>query len=457
MLNTLPGGRAARWVAAAMLAVAASGCNDFLRVSNPGAIEEPDLNNPAYLGLMVNGVVGEFQPAFSSVALYSAVFTDELANFHGFSENIDVDRRAIDISNGTYAGAVYTPLHSARFMADSISAFLRTFLTDTASRDVRLARVLAYGGYTHVLLGEVICSTPINRSSVAYPPDTLFARALTRFNEAIQIAAAARTYQAGITPATTASIAAVAAADSITALANIGAARASLNLGNAANAVTFASVVANNAALAATWGFPVFHSANSGRENNPFFAAASGGANAEWVALTNTRYETLNGDPRIPHPATTERTQQGSAIVPNSPFMFSTYNGTAVGADFTTAASIKFASKLEAQYILAEAQGNTAANVTFLNSRRAVGGDVALVNPTATEFQTALREQRARDLYLAGYRLGDLRRYKALYSVDLYETGAYKSPVPAPPTFGTQECFPIPQVEYTGNPNLPKP
>jgi hypothetical protein len=448
---------ALRCVATVLLAASAAACTDFLTVENPGAIEEGDVNNPTYVGLLVNGVIGEFQPAFSSVALYSAVFTDELANFHGFSENIDIDRRAVDLSNGTYNNGVYTPLHSARFMADTVSSLLRAFLADTASRDVRLARALAYGGYTYTLLGEQMCASPLNRSSRAFTPDELLDTALVRFTAAIDVATAARAYNAGITPATTTSQANVAGADSLLALARIGAARASLDLGRRTEAATHASVVVNNAALAATWGFPVYHSANSVRENNPFFTAASGGASAEWVAITNTRYESLSNDPRIPHPTTRERTQQGDAIVPNSPLMFSTYNGTAVGADFTREASVRFASKLEAQYIVAEAQGATAANVTFLNSRRAIGNDAALVAPTEPEFQAALREQRARDFYLTGYRLGDLRRYKSRYNVDLFETGAYRSPVPAPPTFGTQECWPIPQAEYTGNPTLPRP
>ena len=33
-----------------------SACNDFLKVKNPGAIEEPEINNPAYITLLVNGV-----------------------------------------------------------------------------------------------------------------------------------------------------------------------------------------------------------------------------------------------------------------------------------------------------------------------------------------------------------------------------------------------------------------
>lgn len=68
-----------------------------------------------------------------------------------------------------------------------------------------------------------------------------------------------------------------------------------------------------------------------------------------------------------------------------------------------------------------------------------------------------IRRRFTRDFYLAGYRLGDLRRYEKLYTLDLWQTGAYASPVPAPPTFGDKKCWPIPAAEYAGNPNLPRP
>jgi hypothetical protein len=422
--------------------VASAGCNDFLRVSNPGAIEEPDINNPAYTGLLVNGVIGEFQPAFTSVALYSGVFTDELSGWHGFPENIDIDNRSVALNNGTYNQGVYQPLQSARFMADSVAGLLRSFYGTAANADVRLARVLNYGGFSYALLGEQYCSAPIGLSR-AYTSEELLAFGLERFKQAIDVATAAKA--AATTPAATAS------ADSMLTLARLGAARVALDLGNKTDAIAYASLVP------AAFSFSVFHVVANARENNPFFSAASGGQSAEWVGITNTPFETVNGDPRVPHPATTERLQQGSAIVPNSPLNFSTYNGTAVGADFTREASVKFATGLEAQYIVAEAQGNNGTNLAFLNARRAIGGAAALVAPTEAEFQAALREQRARDLYLTAHRMGDLRRYKKLYTVDLWQRGAFSYPVPAPATFGTQECWPLPLSEYNGNPNLPQP
>jgi hypothetical protein len=423
--------------------VGAVGCNDFLQVQNPGAIEAPDINNPAYIPLLVNGVIGEFQPAFTLVALYSGVFTDELANFHGFPENIDMDVRNVGAGNGTYAGTsaipgVYNSLQSSRFMADTVATLLRSFLGDTASRDVRLARVLNYAGYSYTLLGEQLCAAPTGGNTI-YTSDELLNFALDRFKSAIDVATASKAATGG------------AAADSMLTLARIGAARVSLDLGKKADAIAYASLVP------AGFSASVYHAAANAREVNPFFSAASNGGSAEWVGITNTPFATVTGDPRIPHPPGKEKTQQDSAVVPNSPLSYSTYSGTAVGADFTRDASVKFASGLEAQYIVAEAQGNNAANLLFLNQRRAIGGALPLTAPTEDEFQAALREQRARDLYLANYRMGDLRRYKKLYQVDLWQKGPYVSPVAAPPTFGTQECWPIPLAEYNGNPNLPRP
>src|SRR5215467_4094847 len=289
-----------------------------------------------------------------------------------------------------------------------------------------------------------MCSATIGLTR-AYTPEELFGIAIDRFKSAIDVATAAKTYNTTLGAAGTKN---AAAADSLLNLARIGAARASLDLGKFSDAASYAAAVPTGFA------FKSYHSANSTRENNPFFAAASGGANAEFIGVSSTPFEALVNDPRIPRPAAKEGTMQGQAFVPKSPLMFSTYSGALTGAQFTKDASITFASGLEAQYILAESQGVNAANLSFLNSRRAIGGDPPLTNPTDADFKASVRDQRARDLYLAGYRLGDVRRYKKLYNIDLWQHGAYPSPVPAPPTFGDAECWPIPLAEINGNPFL---
>ncbi|HMG96719.1 MAG TPA: hypothetical protein VK565_10480 [Gemmatimonadaceae bacterium] len=109
---------------------------------------------------------------------------------------------------------------------------------------------------------------------------------------------------------------------------------------------------------------------------------------------------------------------------------------------------IKFATALEAQYVLAETDGPTPATLTFVNQRRAVGGQGA-VALTGAALMTELADQRARDFYLTGQRLGDLRRY-AKAGTDMFPTGKY--PI-FNDSYGALKCLIVPLSEKAGNPN----
>ncbi len=429
--------RALLLAAVAAGATALAGCDDFLKVTNPGAIEEPNLNDPQYIALMVNGVLGEFQPTYSNVALYSGVFTDELSNHHVFFENRPIDMRDVSEAGGLLSSQVYNPIHRTRFLADSVASRLKTLLADSAGRDLRLARVQALAGYSYVMLGENFCESPLNLSA-PYTSDQLLGFAIPRFDEAIAIAAAVKAKP-------TATAAEKAGADSLTGLARVGAARAYLNVGNAAKAIEYASAVPS------PFEFRIFHSSNSSREYNPFENAASLGAGSTWIGV-GLPFQNLN-DPRVPHGETTEGTMNAVRdYVPNSPPSFSTYSGTLPGAEFTKTASIRLASYLEAQYILHEAQGLTPAGLAFLTQRRAAGSQEPITPTNDAEFRAALRDQRRRDFYLDGHRLGDLRRYKKLYGVDEFPSGPYPGSTSGE-TYGTQECWPVTLGEKNGNPH----
>lgn len=112
---------------------------------------------------------------------------------------------------------------------------------------------------------------------------------------------------------------------------------------------------------------------------------------------------------------------------------------------------VRLASGLEAQYIVAEAQGVSAANIDFVNSRRAVGGQAPLTaTATASEYLDAPRGQRRRDFFLDGHRLGDLRRYKKLYAVDQFPTGQH--PVAQWGNYDLGTCCVPSLAERLGNP-----
>ena len=97
---------------------------------------------------------------------------------------------------------------------------------------------------------------------------------------------------------------------------------------------------------------------------------------------------------------------------------------------------------------MAETDGPTPATLNFVNQRRSVGGQGA-VALTGAALMTELAEQRARDFYLTGQRLGDLRRYLKAGN-DMFPTGKY--PV-FNDSYGSLKCLIVPLSEKAGNPN----
>ncbi len=433
---------------------ATAACNDFLNVTNPGAIPAESIADTAYVGLLVNGVIGEFQPMMSNYALHTAVFSDETRNNHVFFENRDLDKRTVAPENGTFALAVYNRLQRTRFLADTAAGLLKAFpigptRTDTIARRIATTRVLAYGGHAYVLLGEGLCSAPVNLSA-PIAPDKLFTEwAIPRFAEALTTGAEARAL--ALTAGQQAS------ADSLLNLARVGMARAYLGAGNTAKAAEFAALVP------AAFDFRVLHSANTTRENNPFYNAASQGSSSTWISL-EPKFKRL-GDPRVPGPANPEGVMDGlrsdtvgtvtGAFVPNAPSSFGGYVANGTSVDFIQATSMRFASGLEAQYILAEANGAVPSTLTFANARRAAGNQAA-VNLTGPALMAELRDQRRRDFFLDGHRLGDMRRYLKLYAVDEFPKGAYPFTTTGE-QYGEATCLPLTIGEIQGNPNIPKP
>ncbi len=442
----------------AALVPALSACEDFLRAENPGAIPEPDLTDVGYIPLMVQGTVGEFQRMFPQVIYYTGLFTDELRNHHVFFEERDIDRRLALPEHGTISFFAYQPLHRARHMADTAAARMKTLLGDSAAVDTRLARVLAYGGYTHVLLAELMCESPVNGSAPYTPAQLLTEFAIPRFEEAIQIATRVR-------GDTTRTAAVRASADSILNLARVGAARAHLNLNNKTAALQYANdfLAALPAAADSLWTFRAWYSENSTGEVMYISGRLTGTSGSLTGSVSSTPFEPMR-DRRVPRPIAAERTQNAlNGFVPNSPRAYSSYTGDAavsdsvrrIGADFTRAGWIRIASWREARYIKAEAEGNTAANLAFLNAQKKLGEDTTtVVAPTDSAYLALVRDQRSREFYLDGHRLGDLRRYKAFHGVDEFQRGLYTG---GPDSYGPQECWVLPLSEINGNPNVPRP
>jgi hypothetical protein len=448
--------------AAALLAAASLGaCDSLLEVENPQVVEPEELNDPFYLTLLQNGVVGDFQRAYDDVVLFGGVFTDELRNHASFAEEPLIDQRAVESNNGTVA-LVYTQLQRARAMSDSSITRFRTLRPDSAEFDLRLARILVYGGMTYVLMAESLCEAPVNLSRPYTPRELLDTFALPRFIDGIRVATAARAAAAAAVPVNAAR---VAGADSLLSLARVGAARASLNLWGMTGSDAYRQQAVQYASLVpAAFLYYSFYSDQADELNNLVWARLT---NTISASVTNTPFEALRGlDPRLPIPTTLETAVGGLRVyVPNSPTAYTSYSATQPGTEFGRGSWIRMASGLEARYIRAEAEGPTADNITFIESRRKLAGDTITtaakpaptVPTTAANYYANLRDQRRRDLYLDGHRLGDLRRYRTQYGdiedFNEFQTGLY--PGSTTTSYAPQYCFPVNLAELIGNPSYP--
>ncbi len=431
-------------VTAALLALTlgtTTACNDFLVAENPGAIEAEDLNDLGYLSLLANGPIFAFQAAIDDVLYWNGQLADELVNRgnnNPFVEEGQIDRREL-YSDMTYINAfLYAPLQRARFSGEDAASRLKIILADSASRDLRVARALAYAGHSYVALGEMMCVTPIDRG-VPKTPEEMFTDAITRFDEAVTIASAAKQQALGLTPPNTAL---ANAADSVRYFALVGSARAALDKNDKAAAISYATQVPAN------FTFWAYYSDNSAGERNRTHNRLTLGSNA-WLLFTP--FEAMSADPRIPRITGTS----ARAGTPLSPSSYSTFDNTLTGAAFIPNVNVRIASGLEAQYIIAEAEGPTAATLAFVNTRRAAG-----LQPPVTlagdELMAELRDQRSRDFYLDNHRLGDLRRYKQYYNIDLFPRGPYPGSTSGQVYDESITCWPLPTNEINDNPNIPK-
>jgi len=434
MINSAHSRRRLTAVALAVPMIAALACRDItsLQQSNPGSLSAASTYVPENAQLLVNGAIGDFECAFSRYVVGSGLFTDELSDAIASTANFDYDRRTITssasygtqtCSSANQQPAIYTTLSTARGSNDTVLAKLHDW-TDAqmpagVNRTKLIGQAAAYAGYSLILLGEGMCSAAINVGPELTPAQ-LFAEAKTRFDTAVTAATAAN-------DATTLNF------------ATLGRARTLLDLGQAAAAATDAakipaSFVLNMSTDAVNvrrenWSFVSINNSNFSTVDPSFRGLTINGAPDPRVAVTNTNKA---------------GTTQGTVIwTPDKYPAISTV--------------MPIARYAEAQLIIADAK--LAANdvpgaVAAINAARATHPGLPAYDATgqtAAQVLTQLVEERRRELFLEGHRLGDLRRYK------LPILPAAGTPYTlASGVYDQQSCFPLPDVERINNPSIPK-
>lgn len=417
-----------------------SACKGLLDVQNPSAITEDNLKaDEQTLIFMENGIKGGLRGEYPWMAAMGAAFTDEAISGHGWQPWNAYDERKVPPDNGAHAGFTYGLLQRARGTADALIPKMKDALGDKASNNVHLATALAYSGYIYILMADHLCSAPIEAMGKPVTPDAMYTAAASRFNEAIQIATAA-------------------GASEIVNLAKVGLGRAQLNLGKNTEAIAALTSVPT---AFETWLKYTASASLSDWQIYNFYAWWAGAKAGELDLAYQSGFATQ--DKRIPFVTTLASMSDGrrQGYRPLQTASFSGWSATATTVpQFDEIAAVRFSSGLEAQYMIAEASlaggtggMSTAQIVAFINQRRTVGGQTAYSGAqTTSALQTELFDQRKRDFYLAGYRVGDLRRYKARYgaSFDFWPKGVMPG---LTSTYGSDECWPMDINELNGNPN----
>jgi hypothetical protein len=480
--------RAALWAGAVILAVAGGvACSDLLKVENPQGIPLEDLNDVRLLNVQVAGVMDQFHDAYASPVIeYSNFLTDEILSGLNWEDYARASQRIASYLEGP-TEPLYDGLQQGLRMGHDVAVRIRRWATEDPARDFRpdLAKVLVFAGYSATILAETMCQSvispdPDNPSGVVLSQLETFNVALPYFTEALT--AAQGSGQANLVN-----------------LAHAGLARAYMGLGrwtdaaNEANQVTstfkwwldFVNIDGGRNPLENT-----AHGGNFTHGIHPWFTGLHPSFNGTGFNFTDDNIIAPQTDPRIQH-YITDRTGHNALtrlykLVQG--LRYSGYTGntiadssaacpTCTGTPQTDTVGLKLIAKHDTDILLAdyvEAQhqyyealanqdivANEAAVLAFVNARRAVGNQAA-VTLAGQALKAELRNQRGRDLFMGGFRLGDLRRWTRFdpgngpfAAGSYFPTGTH--PNASWGAYGQWTCYPIPLSEYEGNPNLQRP
>jgi hypothetical protein len=414
---------------AGVVCLALAACSDItsLKQDAPSRIKAGDLETPENAALLVASAVGDFECALGDYIVAQGAVGDELANANLANRIWDFDRRTILPTNTVYSTGscddgdptVYTTLSTARYDGDNVLRLLDGWTDEQVPGRIGLiATAATYAGYSLVLLGEGMCSAALDVGPELTPAQIL-TEAEARFTRAIEAATAA-------------------ADDQTLNLALVGRARARLDLGDEEGAAADAALVPAGFVVEAT-----YSAAKTQRENLVFTALYR---DLLYTVDLPFRDVTFGGDPD-PRVSVADAGTTGAdpTIEIFQPLKYPAIES-----------PIPVARWEEAQLILAEADvaaGDVGGAVSIINTLHANAGIPAYGGGTPEEVMSQVIEERRRELFLEGQRLGDIIRY----GLPLFPAPGTPFPVGGTATgvYGTQVCFPLPSVERNNNPNIP--
>jgi starch-binding outer membrane protein, SusD/RagB family len=417
---------------------ATTACNSLLSVDNPARVPDTALDDPLLAPALEAGSIGTFQCGIINYAGTAGMLSGEYWASNAFVNNHPWEWRGIvQIKgepgscaynrNSTFMG-FYAPLQQARYQLEDTYKRVEKFTdAQVPTRAKILTEMRAYAGYAYLLLAEGMCSMAIDGGPLMTSAQVL-AIAKDRFSDAITKATALGD-------------------QSLLNMALVGKARAELDLGtalvNPSAADLAAAAVDANKVPANFVRNAEFSSATQGRENRIWQLTINGGflsiappyqgltvTNSAGATISDPRVPVLNTGKVAPQDNVTPLWYQQKFLTATTPFPIATWE--------------------EAQLIYAEATGGQL-GLDAINRVRAKNNIAPLVlaDPNdAAAFETALLEERRRQLFSQGQRYSDMLRKGLPFQMGVNGVNR-KGQV-----YSNLTCVPLPDVETQNNPNL---
>lgn len=416
MINALRRARRAALLTATLVAFA--GCT--MDVANPGVIDATTFDPTADASTLSLSAQSNLYRALGSLIPFTGFLAQEVWVGAVRAETNEIGRRVATSNTSDINADIWTPLQRA--IATNELAIETLAKGTSAASDINLARAYMNAGFGLEIMAEDFCQgaflvgPPLTPTQVG---DT----AIARFERALAIGGAAAS--AGVAEGT-----------KVVNASNVGLARAYLQKKEYANAAAAAARVSASFVYNA---IAVDDASNRGLANGVHAYDVAG----NYVVVPEA-YRAMN-DTRVPWKDSGKKAQDTQLEY----FQQLKYSGYAT--------PIRIASGLEAQYIAAEAklqQGDANAALALIAARRTVGGQPAFTGAGNAAILAELMDQRAREFWLEGKRLGDIiRNPTAITNFPVTGAAFYK---PSMGQYGSLTCLPVPLPEVLANPNFPK-
>ncbi|MGQ0642054.1 MAG: hypothetical protein ACT4P6_14990 [Gemmatimonadaceae bacterium] len=405
-----------RSVFSAALALGAAACsNDFLQVSNPNVIDAAEVNPAASAGTLAASVQQNFATAYGTFIQFSSHFTGETYIMETSGAQNEYGRREVSELNGQN-----TAMWRAMQLAVASGKLLLDLTLPTPTTNINIARAAAFRAWAMLFLGSEFCTGTVS-SGPEVNNIAMLDSAIVWFSKAMDVGTANATPD-GL---------------NLARASLVGRARAKLQRGDKPGALADANAVPAGFTFNLTYQDDL---ANRARLSNALWR----GTVDRSVISVPPYYQTT--DPRVPFLPPGRHPYNAWDAAAGPYFIQQKYTG--------YASPIRLASKLEAEYIAAEASGDITQQLALINRQRAAAQQPAYNGATdAASVLVELFYQKGFDFWLEGKRLSDYRRQPVAASrfVPVAGTPYWR---PNLGNIGPQTCYPLPFAEKDNNPNI---